>query len=384
SPWRSARSLRPAFGSSAGGMRLSEPALGSEMPLPSRNVSSSTNGRRKRAFCSWLQTAEMRWLHFQFWLKVFAMALSPRASSVITTAWVTKSVPCPPHSFGTAMVRKPSLEPFLMTSQSKVAVGSAIASRASEIGRISSSANFRAVICQSRCSLLSEKSMAAASRSFSREHRRCGAAIVGKRFGDAQLGVACAGAGMQAEERIVYVFLQRHVAHDAHGAEAFRRLLGRRVHRLGGEDLRDGRKWQLGKTAIGKRAGMVRGPGRLPDDGARDLKADRDLGKLRSDRLMLDDAAPTLHPQLRIVERGLRGGTPDAQVQGCTLRVAAGVDKRAQRTLPLGAEQVFSRHANVVEDQLTATAVVPAPPRVRLLEGEARRGCRHQHRAHAG
>ena len=38
-------------------------------------------------------------------------------------------------------------------------LGSAIASRASEIGRISSSANLRAVICQWRCSLLSAKSM---------------------------------------------------------------------------------------------------------------------------------------------------------------------------------------------------------------------------------
>ena len=41
------------------------------------------------------------------------MALSARASSAITSAWVTKSVPSPPYSFGTAMVRNPSFEPFL-------------------------------------------------------------------------------------------------------------------------------------------------------------------------------------------------------------------------------------------------------------------------------
>jgi hypothetical protein len=48
-------------------------------------------------------------------------------------------------SLGTASVRKPSFEPFLMMSQSKVSRGSAMASRSSEIGRISSSANLRAV-----------------------------------------------------------------------------------------------------------------------------------------------------------------------------------------------------------------------------------------------
>src|SRR5215471_10339698 len=158
SPWRSALSLRPALGS-PGGSRLSEPALGSLMPLPSRKASSSRNGLRKRRFCSSLQAAAIRWLHFQHWLKVLEMALSALASSAITSACVTKSVPCPPHSLGTAKVRKPSLEPFLMISQSNVSRGSAISSRSSESGRISSSANLRAVICQARCSLLSVKSM---------------------------------------------------------------------------------------------------------------------------------------------------------------------------------------------------------------------------------
>ena len=101
-------------------MRLSEPALGSVMPLPSTKVSSATKAGRKRCFCSSVQAAEIRWLHFQFWLNALEIALSALASSVITSACVTKSVPWPPHSFGTAMVRKPSLEPFLMMSQSQV------------------------------------------------------------------------------------------------------------------------------------------------------------------------------------------------------------------------------------------------------------------------
>ena len=162
SPLRWARSFNPALGSS-GGRRLSEPAPGSVIPFPSRKVSSSRKGVRKRRFCSSVQVAAMRWLHFQHWLNVFEIALSARASSDITSAWVTKSVPCPPHSFGTASVRKPSFEPFLMMSQSKVSRASAMASRAREIGRISSSANLRAVICHARCSLLSVKSMARSS-----------------------------------------------------------------------------------------------------------------------------------------------------------------------------------------------------------------------------
>ena len=104
SPWRSARSFRPALGSSAGGSRLSEPAPGSLMPLPRRKVSSSRNGLRKRRFCSSVQVAAIRWLHFQHWLKVFEMALSALASSAMTSACVTKSVPWPPHSLGTAML----------------------------------------------------------------------------------------------------------------------------------------------------------------------------------------------------------------------------------------------------------------------------------------
>jgi hypothetical protein len=44
------------------------------------------NGLRKRSFCSFVHEAAMRWLHFQFWLKALDIALSPRASSVMTIA----------------------------------------------------------------------------------------------------------------------------------------------------------------------------------------------------------------------------------------------------------------------------------------------------------
>src|SRR5665213_2197337 len=92
SPLRSALSFNPALMSS-GGRRLSEPALGSVMPLPSTKVSSATKGLRKRSFCSCVQAAEIRWLHFQFWLKALEIALSALASSAITSACVTRAVP---------------------------------------------------------------------------------------------------------------------------------------------------------------------------------------------------------------------------------------------------------------------------------------------------
>src|SRR5215813_798029 len=328
SPWRSARSLRPALISS-GGSRLSEPALASLIPLPSRNVSSARNGLRKRRFCSSLQAAAIRWLHFQHWLKVFEMALSPLASSAMTSAWVTKSVPRPPHSLGTAMVRKPSLEPFLIMSQSNVSRGSAISSRASEIGRISSSANLRAVICQARCSLLRVKSMAPSLGCQHGGERRPKAR---QRLGDAQLRLAVADAGIEADEGIVHVFAERHVAHHAHRPETFRGVLDSAVDRLRREHLGDAGERQVGKAAVEESLGMIGSPGRLPDGGARDLEPDRDLGELCSDRLVLDDAAPALHPQSRIVERGLVGSAADAEIEGRLLwDSAAGIE-------PLGAE----------------------------------------------
>ena len=101
----------------------------------------------------------MRWLHFQFWLKALEIALSALASSAITSACVTKSASKPPYFFGTTSVRKPCSEPLRMRSQSQVLPGSAICSRGSDSGRMTSAANLRAFICHARCSSFNEKSM---------------------------------------------------------------------------------------------------------------------------------------------------------------------------------------------------------------------------------
>jgi hypothetical protein len=107
----------------------------------------------------------MRWLHFQFWLNALDMALSPRASSAITSACDTKSAPGPPHSLGTASVRKPNFEPFSMMPQSHGSKPPSIWSRSSERGRSASSENLRASDCQWRCSSFSEKSILAPEKS---------------------------------------------------------------------------------------------------------------------------------------------------------------------------------------------------------------------------
>src|SRR5215831_10158414 len=317
SPRRSALSLRPARGSS-GGRRLSEPASYSLMPLPSTKVSSARKGLRNLAFCSSVQLWAIRWLHFQHWLKLFEIALSALASSAITSAWVTKSVPSPPHCLGTARVRKPSLEPFVNRSQSQVFAGSSIASRASETGRMSSVANFLALACHRRCSSLSSKSMVVPLR-------------------------------VQADARVAHELVQRHVAHHAHRAEALGGVLRCREHRIRREGLGNGLERQAGEAAIGDRLGMIRGPGRSPHRGARDLQADGDPLELRRDRLMLDDRLAALHPDARVIERGLVRGAPDTQA-----------DRREDsRERPGRAYRIRSRNAAIRESHLAAAAVVP-------------------------
>src|SRR5450830_620056 len=68
---------------------------------------------------------------------------------------------------------------------------------------------------------------------------------------------------------------------------------------------------------------MIGRIGRLPDGIARYLEADRDFGKFRSDRLVLDDDPPALDTQSCILERCLVGGTADTQVERLLLRTAA-------------------------------------------------------------
>src|SRR5688500_10571507 len=131
----------------------------------------------------------------------------------MTIACDTKSAPGPPHSLGTASVRKPSFEPFSMMLQSQGSNAPSVWSRWSEIGLISSWAKRRASCCQPRCSSFSEKSIEAPSGSH-------GLLIARDRFGDGELGRAVAVIRMQEHHRVVHVLLQRHVAHHAHGAEA--------------------------------------------------------------------------------------------------------------------------------------------------------------------
>src|SRR5439155_20140592 len=107
---------------------------------------------------------------------------------------------------------------FSAVCQLEVLWASGASSRSSVIGLTPSCANLRAAICHERCSLLSEKSMIAPL--FRSEHRRA-APILGESLGDAQPVVGRAVAGVEADPSVVDVFLQRHVAHHAHGAEAF-------------------------------------------------------------------------------------------------------------------------------------------------------------------
>src|SRR5262249_8338396 len=185
---------------------------------------------------------------------------------------------------------------FLMISQSNVSRGSAISSRSREIGRISSSANLRAVICQARCSLLSVKSMGFPFSSLGRQHRGARRPTVAcQRLRDAPFRFAAPHSGMEADARTLNVFLERNVSHHSHGAEAFRRILYGAVDRLGGEYGGDDGERQIRETAVGKGIGVIRRPRGLPNGSARDFEADRDLGELCADRLMVDEWPPALH-----------------------------------------------------------------------------------------
>ena len=104
---------QPAFGSSSGGRRWSEPAFGSVPAWPSRKVSSAMNGFRKRSFWSVVQNSAIRWLHFQHWLKVLAIALSPlrEFGDHQRLRHEIDAVAAP--FLGHRRVRKPSCEPLL-------------------------------------------------------------------------------------------------------------------------------------------------------------------------------------------------------------------------------------------------------------------------------
>ena len=134
---------------------------------------------------------------------------------------------------------------------------------------------------------------------------------------------------------------------------------------------------QIGQAAVGERFRMVASPGRLPDGGAGDLESHGDLGELVADRLVLDDAAAALHAQLRVVERRLVGGAADAEIESGGLRwIAARL--AGERAFMFAADKIFRRHPAVLEYQLAAGAVIPAPLRSlsRTLRPGVSRGTR--------
>ena len=92
---------------------------------------------------------------------------------------------------------------------------------------------------------------------------------------------------------------------------------------------------------------------------------------------MLDDAAPALGAQLRVVERRLIGGAADSEIERLGLRDVA---SRLGSERAVRAENILRGHAAVVECQCAASAVARADGRLGLDHGEAGRIARHQQR----
>ena len=154
----------------------------------------------------------------------------------------------------------------------------------------------------------------------------------------------------------MHVLLQRHVAHHPHGAEAFRREQRDLVDSLRRVDPRDDVKRQVGDAAVGDGIGMVERPGRLPDHVAGKLQPDGAVGELRPDRLMLDDVAPALPPDFRVIHCGVKSGAPQPEIDGRKLQCAM----RERRALPRFTERVPGGHAAVLEGHAGAGSVMPA------------------------
>src|SRR5262245_15683881 len=174
---------------------------------------------------------------------------------------------------------------------------------------------------------------------------------------------------MEADPRILNVFLQRHVSHHSHGAEAFRRILYGAVDRLGGEYGDDDGERQIRETAVGKGIGMIRRPGRLPDRSARDFEPDHDLGELCADRLMLDEWPPALHAQPRVIECGLVGGASDAESERLFLRDAPAMIGEERS---ICGEKILRRNAAMIEYERATGAVLPVLTVLACNHGQAR------------
>src|SRR5687768_9449388 len=82
----------------------------------------------------------------------------------------------------------------------------------------------------------------------------------GDGLGDEKLGRGVTDFAMFEYERIADVFLERHVAHDAHRAEALGRALRHFDHRLGRERACHVVERQRRYAAVADGVGMIDGP----------------------------------------------------------------------------------------------------------------------------
>ena len=218
-----------------------------------------------------------------------------------------------------------------MISQSNVSRGSEISSRSSEIGRISSSANLRAVICQERCSLLSVKSMGCALvGSFGRErgaHRRAGdSRRAPRRCAAWRRCCSCRNAGRPAHRA-------RISAAACRASRPWRRSIPRRPW-WRGRSPPTRTPWRCVASGRSGRLRSANASGWSQAQAACQMAARATSSRtatsasLCSDRLVLDDAAAALHAQLRVVERRLVGGAADAEIERRGLRWIAARHRR--------------------------------------------------------
>src|SRR5262245_19201379 len=120
---------------------------------------------------------------------------------------------------------------------------------------------------------------------------------------------------------------------------------------------------------------MIERPCSFPNHVACDFQLDRAVGKQGADRVVLDDIAPALAAQLRILDRGLVRRASDAEIDRCEQRNASyRVRTGRERALPLFAEQVVGGYLAILEYHGRSRAVIPSSSRLtvgRSIEGPA-------------
>src|ERR1700732_4018821 len=123
---------------------------------------------------------------------------------------------------------------------------------------------------------------------------------------------------------------------------------------------------------------MVGCPGSLPYRGARDLQPDGNVRELCSDRLLLDDAAPALPAQLRIVEGRLIRGSPYPQIERKILRHAP-PELEGERSSVVEPKHMIRWDLAVLERDAAGRAMLPSPASIAGLHAQPGRIARHQH-----